>query len=96
MFGQDPIDPSKMIGGRLAQTQSYRKEKERRNAHIPKRGRGRRGDRSRTVQATQPKESQVVDPSKVVDPSQVEYLSYQDQVHNDVTDGGYDQDHIPE
>ena len=38
-----PIDPSKMIGGRRAQTQSYRKEKERRNAHIPKRGRGRRG-----------------------------------------------------
>jgi len=26
----------------------------------------------------------------------VEYLNYQDQVHHDVTDGGYDQDHIPE
>jgi hypothetical protein len=43
MADQEPIDPSKMIGGRRAQTQSYRKEKERRNAHIPKRGRGRRG-----------------------------------------------------
>nr|ABD32469.2 IMP dehydrogenase/GMP reductase, putative [Medicago truncatula] len=36
-------------------------------------------------------ESQVVDPSQ-----QVEYLNYQDQVHHNVTDGGYDQDHIPE
>lgn len=26
----------------------------------------------------------------------MEYLNYQDQVHHDVTDGGYDQDHIPE
>jgi len=26
----------------------------------------------------------------------VEYLNYQDQVHHDVTDGGYHQDHIPE
>jgi len=26
----------------------------------------------------------------------VEYLNYQDQVHHNVTDGGYDQDHIPE
>jgi len=26
----------------------------------------------------------------------VEYLNYQDQVHHDVIDGGYDQDHIPE
>jgi len=26
----------------------------------------------------------------------VEYLNYQDQIHHDVTDGGYDQDHIPE
>jgi len=43
MSEQDPIDPSKMIGGRRAQTQSYWKEKERRNAHILKRGRGRRG-----------------------------------------------------
>jgi len=43
MCEQEPIDPSKMIGGSRAQTQSYRKEKERRNAHISKRGRGRRG-----------------------------------------------------
>jgi len=85
-----PIDPSMMIGGRRAMTQSNRKEKERQNAHIPKRGRGRRGDGSRASQATQPEESQVVDPS------QVEYLNYQDQVHHDVTDGGYDQDHIQE
>jgi len=90
MSEQDPIDPSKMIGGRRAQTQSYRKEKERRNAHIPKRGRGRRGDGSGTSQATHPEESQVVDPSQVVDLSEVEYLNYQDQVHHDVTDGGYD------
>jgi len=40
-------------------------------------------------QATQPEESQVVDPT------QVEYLNYQDQVHHDVTDGGYDQQLIP-
>jgi len=26
----------------------------------------------------------------------VEYLNYQDQIHHNVTDGGYDQDHIPE
>jgi len=32
----------------------------------------------------------------VVDPSQVEYLNYQDQVDHGVTDGGYDQGHIPE
>jgi len=43
MSEQDPTDPSKVTDGRRAQTQSYRKEKERRNAHIPKRGRGRRG-----------------------------------------------------
>jgi hypothetical protein len=94
MSEQDPIDPSKMIGGRRAQTQSYRKEKDRRNAHIPNRGRGRRGDGSGTSQASeaaQPEESQVVDPTQ-----EVEYLNYQDQVHHDVTDGGYDQDHIPE
>jgi len=96
MSEQDPIDSSKMIDGRRAHTQSYRKEKERRNAHIPKRGRGRRGDGSGTSQATQPEESQVVDTSQVVDPSEVEYLNYQDQVHHDVTDGGYDQDHILE
>jgi len=43
MSEQDPVDPSKMIGGGRAHTQSYRKEKERRNTHIPKRGRGQRG-----------------------------------------------------
>jgi len=43
MSEHDPIDPSKMIGGRRAQIQSYRKKKERRNTHIPKMGRGRRG-----------------------------------------------------
>jgi len=32
-----------MIGGRRAMTQSHWKEKERKKAHIPKRGRGRRG-----------------------------------------------------
>jgi len=69
MIEQDSVDPSKMIGGRRAHTQSYRKEKERRNTHIPKRGRGRRGDGSGTSQATHPEESQVVDPS------QVEYLN---------------------
>ena len=26
----------------------------------------------------------------------MEYLNYQDQVHHDVTDGGYDQQHIPD
>jgi len=40
-------------------TQSHQKEKERQNAHIPNRGRGRRGDGSGTSQATQLKESQV-------------------------------------
>ncbi|RHN76926.1 hypothetical protein MtrunA17_Chr1g0149191 [Medicago truncatula] len=50
------------------------------SAHIPKRGRGRRGDDSGSSQATQPEESQVVDPSGV------EYLNYQDQVHHDTTD----------
>jgi len=82
-----PIDPSKMIGGRRAMTQSHQKEKERQNTHIPNRGRGRRGNGSGTSQAsqtTQPEESQVVDPS------QVEYMNYQDQVHHDVTDGRYD------
>jgi len=52
MSEQDPIDPSKMIGGRRVQTQSQRKENERRNTHILKRGRGRRGDGSGTSQAT--------------------------------------------
>ena len=33
----------------------------------------------------------------MVDPNQeVEYLNYQDQVHHNVTDGGYDHDHISE
>jgi len=85
-----PIDPSKMIGGRCAITQNH--QKERQSGHIPKRGkgRGRGGDGSGTSQATQPEESQVVDLS------QVEYLNYQDQVHHDVTEGGYDQQHIPD
>nr|ABO79400.1 IMP dehydrogenase/GMP reductase, putative [Medicago truncatula] len=82
-----------MIGGRRAMTQSHRRERQ--IAHIPKRGRGRRGDDSGSSQATQPEESQVVDPSQPVDHTGVEYLNYQDQVHHDVTDGGYDQDHIP-
>jgi len=85
-----PIDPSKMIGGRRAMTQSY--QKERQSGHIPKRGRGQwRSDGSGTSQATHPEQSQVVDSTQ-----EVEYLNYQDQVHHDVTDGGYDQDHIPE
>ncbi|KEH21109.1 transmembrane protein, putative [Medicago truncatula] len=88
MADQDPIDPSKMIGGRRAMTQSHRRERQ--SGHIPKRGRGRRGDSSGSSQATQLEESQVVDPSVV------EYLNYQDQVHHDMTDGGYDQDHIPQ
>ncbi|XP_039690598.1 protein MAIN-LIKE 1-like [Medicago truncatula] len=94
MADQDPIDPSKMIGGRRAMTQSHRRERQ--GGHIPKRGRGRRGDGSGSSQATQPEESQVVDPSQPVDQTGVEYLNYQDQVHHDVTDGGYDQDHIPQ
>jgi len=57
MSEQDPIDPSKMIDGGRAQTQSYRKEEERRNANIAKRGRGRRGDDWGTSQATQPEKS---------------------------------------
>ena len=75
-------------------TQSHRRERQ--SGHIPKRGRGRRGDDSGSSQATQPEESQVVDPSQPVDQTGVEYLNYQDQVHYDVTDGGYDQDHIPQ
>jgi len=71
-------------------TQSARRA--RRNANVPKRGRGkgRRGDGSGTSQATQPEQSQVVDPT------QVEYLNYQDQIHHDATNGGYDDHHIPE
>jgi len=38
MSEQDPIDQSKMIGGRRAMTQSHREERQR--GHIPKRGRG--------------------------------------------------------
>nr|ABN09180.1 IMP dehydrogenase/GMP reductase, putative [Medicago truncatula] len=83
-----------MIGGRRAMTQSH--QRERQSGHIPKRGRGRRGDGSGSSQATQPEESQVVDPSQLFDQSELEYLKYQDQVHHDVTDGGYDQDHIPQ
>jgi len=49
-----PIDPSKMIGGRRAMTQSHQKETKRQNAHIPKRGRGRRGDGSGTYQVVHP------------------------------------------
>ena len=75
------IDPSKMIAGRRVMTQSHRKE--RKNTHIPKRGKV--GGGSGTSQDTQSEESQLVDPT------QVEYLNYQDQVHHDVTDGGYDQ-----
>ena len=32
----------------------------------------------------------------MVDPIQVEYLNYQDQVHHNVTDGRYDDQHIPD
>jgi len=79
-----------MIGGRRVMTQSHRRE--RKNAHIPEsgRGKGRRENGSGTSQATQPEQSQVVDPT------QMEYLNYQDQVHHNVTDGGYDDQHIPE
>lgn len=81
-----PIDPSKMNGGRRAMKQSHRRERQ-----SGDRGRGKgRADGSGTSQATYPEESQVVDPT------QVEYLNYQDQVHHDVTDCGYDQQHIPE
>ena len=85
------IDPSKLIHGRRAMTHSAIQERQRR--HIPKRGRGRgkgRTDGEGSSHATQLEESHVVDPS------QVEYLNYQDEVHHDVTDGGYDQQHIPE
>jgi len=59
MSNQDqgpPIDPSKMIGGKRAMTQSHRWERQ--NRHIPKRGRGKgRTDGSGTSQATQPEQS---------------------------------------
>jgi len=87
-----PIDPSKMIGGRRAMTHSHRRERQ--NAHIPKRGRGKgRADGSGTSHAsensqpTHPEESQVVDPTH-------EYLNYQD--HYDVTDGRLDEQYMPE
>ena len=32
----------------------------------------------------------------MVDPTQVEYLNYQDEIHHDATDGGYDDQHIPD
>jgi len=60
-----PIDPSKMIGGRRAMTQSHWKERQ--SKHILKRGRGKgRSDGSGTSQAsqaTQPEQSHVVDPT---------------------------------
>ena len=86
-----PIDPSKMIAGRRAMTQSH--QQERQSGHIPKRGRGkggRRVDGEGGSQATQSEQSQVVDPT------QVEYLNFQDEIHHDATDGGYDHQHIPE
>ncbi|KEH28776.1 hypothetical protein MTR_4g011990 [Medicago truncatula] len=52
MANQDPIDPSKMIGGMRAMTQSHRRERQ--SGHIPKRGRGQRGDGSGSSHATQP------------------------------------------
>ena len=55
MADKDPVDPSKMIGGRCAMTQSHRRERQ--SGHIPKRGRGRRGDGSGSSQATQHEES---------------------------------------
>jgi len=83
------IDPLRLISSRVAMTSSVRWARQ--NMHIPKRvrGRGRRVDGEGTSQATQPAESHVVDPI------QVEYLNYQDQIH-DAKDGGYDQQHIPE
>jgi len=41
-------------------------------------------------QATQPEQSHMVDPT------QVEYLNYQDEMHHDAIDGGYDDHHILE
>jgi len=45
------------------------------------------GDGAGSSQATQPAESQVIDPT------QVDYLNYQEHKH-DATDGGYDEQHI--
>ena len=45
------------------------------------------GDGAESSQATQPTQSQVVDPT------QVEYLNHQEQIR-DATDGGYDEQHI--
>jgi hypothetical protein len=70
-------------------TQSARRQRQ--NAHIPKSGivkGGRRADGEGTSQATQPEQSQVVDPT------QVEYLNYQVQIHHHATVGGYDDQHI--
>jgi len=54
---------------------------ERVNAHIPKRGRGRRSNRNDGERSTQPTQSQVEDPTQ--------YMNYQDELH-DAIDGGYD------
>jgi len=64
-----------MIGGRRAMALKRTHPKE------GKRSGG--GDGSVIAQATQLEESHVMDLS------QVEYLNYHDQVHHDVTDGGY-------
>jgi len=57
-----PIDPSKLISGRRAMTQSARRARQ--NAHIPKtgrgRGKGRKGDGVGSSQATQSEQSQVI------------------------------------
>jgi len=57
-----PINPSKLISGICAMTQSARRHRE--NTHIPKRERGRgkgRADGEGSSQATQPEQSLVVD-----------------------------------
>jgi len=51
------------------------------NAHIPKRGRDRRSNRNDGEDNSQPRKSQVEDPTQ--------YMNYQDQLHN-VMNGGYD------
>jgi len=52
-----------MISGRLAMTNSARRARQK--AHIPKRGigKGRMKDGAESSQATQPTQSQVVDPT---------------------------------
>lgn len=47
------------------------------------------GDVVESSQATPPEQAQMGEST------QVEYLNYQDQIHH-VTDGGYDQQHIPD